>query len=109
MGSLYLLTCPLCHYGEDIHEGVGMSAAIYEPMLCKVCRRIVPVETRPPNPDWLASQGADEEPTKPNRCPHCKGDELERWGRFGEHDEPQPGSCPTCGGTMQVESIGMWD
>lgn len=109
MGSLYLVSCSVCQYGEDIHEGVGMSAAVYEPMVCKDCRRVVPVETSPPHPGGLAHAIAEPELTEPNRCPHCRGDQLEPWGGFGEAEEPQPGACPECGGDTELESIGIWD
>ena len=109
MGSLYLFSCPACHYGEDIHEGSGMSAAVYEPMLCTACRRVVAVETSPPDPDWLAHAGDADEPSELNRCPHCKGNQLERWGSFGGDEEPRAGSCPECGGPMAAEPIGIWD
>lgn len=86
-----------------------MSAAVYEPMLCKVCRRVAPVETSPPDADWLAYSGAEDEPPEPNRCPHCKGEQLEVWGSFGEAEEARSGPCPECGGAIELESIGMWD
>ena len=109
MGSLYLLSCAGCYYGEDIHEGAGMSGAVYEPRLCTVCRRVVPVETSPPIHDWVAPQSDDEDPTPLKHCPHCKGDKLEPWGRFGGDDEPRTGPCPECGGPIELEPIGIWD
>jgi hypothetical protein len=107
VGSLYLLSCAACYYGEDIHEGGGMSGAVYEPKLCTVCRRVVPVETSPPVEDWVIAD--DDDPTPLNHCPHCKGDKLEPWGSFGGEGEPQPGACPECGGAIGLESVGIWD
>lgn len=109
MGALYLVNCWSCGYGDEIHEGSGMSGAVYEPKLCTTCRRVVPVETSPPVEDWVTHGDDDEDPTPLNHCPHCKGDKLEPWGKFEGEDEPQAGACPECGGATELESIGIWD
>lgn len=107
MGSLYLLTCDGLDYEEELHEGAGMSGAVYTPMLCRACRRIVAVETSPPVEDWVGVASTDAA-AQPNRCPHCAGDQLEEWGQFGD-GEPRPGLCPRCQGSVELHDIGIWD
>ena len=108
MGSLYFLTCTACDYSEEIHEGGGMSGAVYEPMQCRACRRVVAVETRPPDPNWIERAGF-EESVELSRCPHCAGDQLERWGTFGGEYAPVAGQCPRCHAAIELHDIGIWD
>lgn len=122
MGHSYTLACTQCGYRDHVSDGSGMSVQVLEPRLCSCCMRVVTVMMSAPDPDQAGIPISAEETYAVGVCPECGRSEHEPWGSFGRDDEgggtleelmsprePEPGSCPRCGGQIRLSLEALWD